>query len=43
MVDAFVEKDMINQYEKWLDFEVVEYALGVEFESQIFNSQRGFV
>jgi len=27
MVDAFVEKDMINQYEKWLDFEVDEYAL----------------
>jgi hypothetical protein len=25
MVDAFVEKDMINQYEKWLDFEVDEY------------------
>ncbi|KAI9215513.1 hypothetical protein POPTR_T171201v4 [Populus trichocarpa] len=38
MVDELVEKDMSSQYGRWLDFEVDAYALGVEFESQIFNS-----
>ncbi|KAJ4722064.1 DUF4378 domain protein [Melia azedarach] len=38
MVDELVDKDMSNQYGRWLDFEVDEFALGVEVEGQIFNS-----
>ena len=38
MVDELVDKDMSSQYGRWLDFEVDAYALGVEFERQIFNS-----
>ncbi|GMH19906.1 hypothetical protein Nepgr_021747 [Nepenthes gracilis] len=39
MVDELVDKDMSSQYGggRWLDFEVDEFALGVEVEMQIFN------
>ncbi|KAJ6432036.1 hypothetical protein OIU84_019320 [Salix udensis] len=38
MVDELVDKDMSNQYGRWLDFEVDAFAFGVEVESQVFNS-----
>ncbi|TXG71634.1 hypothetical protein EZV62_000213 [Acer yangbiense] len=38
MVDELVDKDMSSQHGRWLDFEVDEFALGVEVEGQIFNS-----
>ncbi|XP_038719046.1 uncharacterized protein LOC120011939 isoform X2 [Tripterygium wilfordii] len=37
MVDELVDKDM-SQYGRWLDFEVDEFVLGVEVESQILDS-----
>ncbi|KAK7264683.1 hypothetical protein RJT34_32293 [Clitoria ternatea] len=38
MVDELVDKDMSNQYGRWLDFEVDTFELGAEVEDQIFNS-----
>ncbi|KAK1591176.1 hypothetical protein Q3G72_003422 [Acer saccharum] len=38
MVDELVDKDMSSQHGRWLDFEVDEFALGVEVEGQIFSS-----
>ncbi|KAL3565612.1 hypothetical protein D5086_033658 [Populus alba] len=38
MVDELVDKDMSRQHRRWLDIEVDAYALGVELESQIFDS-----
>ncbi|GAB2294293.1 hypothetical protein Dimus_028503 [Dionaea muscipula] len=38
MVDELVDKDMSTQYGRWLDFEVDEFALGVEIEHQICDS-----
>lgn len=38
MVDDLVDKDMSNQYGKWLDFEIESFELGVEIEGQVLNS-----
>ncbi|GAB4850820.1 hypothetical protein Ancab_030120 [Ancistrocladus abbreviatus] len=38
MVDELVDKDMSSQYGRWLDFEVDEFALGMEIENEIFDS-----
>ncbi|KAF7813554.1 hypothetical protein G2W53_034530 [Senna tora] len=38
MVDELVDKDMSNQYGRWLDFEADAFELGVEVVDQIFNS-----
>ncbi|XP_057542194.1 uncharacterized protein LOC130820712 isoform X2 [Amaranthus tricolor] len=41
MVDELVDKDMSSKYGRWLDFEVDEFALGVDIQEQILNSLIG--
>lgn len=41
MVDELVDKDMSSKYGRWLDFEVDEFALGVDIQDQILNSLIG--
>nr|XP_029146144.1 uncharacterized protein LOC112723137 isoform X1 [Arachis hypogaea]XP_029146145.1 uncharacterized protein LOC112723137 isoform X1 [Arachis hypogaea]XP_029146146.1 uncharacterized protein LOC112723137 isoform X1 [Arachis hypogaea]XP_029146147.1 uncharacterized protein LOC112723137 isoform X1 [Arachis hypogaea] len=38
MVDELVDKDMSQQYGRWLDFELDAFELGAEVEDQILNS-----
>ncbi|KAK7329519.1 hypothetical protein VNO77_23689 [Canavalia gladiata] len=38
MVDELVDKDMSNQYGRWLDYEVDAFELGSEVVDQIFDS-----
>ncbi|XP_028751512.1 uncharacterized protein LOC114711304 [Neltuma alba] len=38
MVDELVDKDMSNQYGRWLEFDVDGFELGAEVEDQILDS-----
>ncbi|GAB4843040.1 hypothetical protein Ancab_013017 [Ancistrocladus abbreviatus] len=38
MVNELVDSDMSSQYGRWLDFQVDEFALGMEIENEIFDS-----
>lgn len=38
MIDELVDKDMSNQYGRWLDFDVETFELGRQIQSRILNS-----
>lgn len=38
MIDELVDKDMSNQYGRWVDFDVEVFELGTQIQSQILNS-----
>ncbi|KAH6785927.1 hypothetical protein C2S51_038382 [Perilla frutescens var. frutescens] len=38
MIDELVDKDMSNQYGRWLDFDVEAFELGTQIHSRILNS-----
>ncbi|KAL1539134.1 hypothetical protein AAHA92_27795 [Salvia divinorum] len=38
MIDELVDKDMSNQYGRWVDFDVEAFELGTQIQSQILNS-----
>lgn len=38
MIDELVDKDMSNQYGRWLDFDVETFELGTQIQSRILNS-----
>lgn len=37
MIDELVDKDMSNQYGRWLDFETEAFEVGIQIESRILN------
>ncbi|XP_042022846.1 uncharacterized protein LOC121770115 [Salvia splendens] len=38
MIDELVDKDMSNQYGRWVDFDIEAFELGTQIQSQILNS-----
>lgn len=38
MIDELVDKDMSNQYGRWLDFDVELFEIGTQIQSRILNS-----
>lgn len=38
MIDELVDKDMSNQYGRWLDFDIEVFELGTQIQSRILNS-----
>ncbi|KAL8490574.1 hypothetical protein ACS0TY_022551 [Phlomoides rotata] len=38
MIDELVDKDMSNQYGRWLDFDTEAFEVGIQIESRILNS-----